>query len=50
MKQAVDVSWKDNFGNPVTDGQEGYTITNGVLDEDHVQRAFLTISADALGV
>ena len=49
VTQAVDVSWKDSAGNTITDGQGGYTITKGTVDDNNVQKSTLTVSAGTLG-
>ena len=47
VTQAVDVSWEDSAGAPVTDGAGGYTITKGSV-ASNVQASTLTIAADTL--
>ena len=49
VTQAVDVSWKDSDGNAITDGQGGYIITKGPVDDNNVQKSTLTVSARTLG-
>ena len=47
VTQAVDVSWQDSNGAPVTTGVGGYTVTKGSV-VSNVQESTLTITADAL--
>ena len=48
VTQAVDVTWKDNDGDDIADGEGGYTITKGAVDSSNVQKSTLTIAAATL--
>ena len=48
VTQPVDVTWKDNAGVDITDGQGGYTITKGTVDNHNNQASTLTIASDIL--
>ena len=49
VTQAVDVSWKNNADGEVKDGEGGYTVTKGTVDESNNQKSTLTIAAATLG-
>ena len=49
VTQAVDVTWKDNDGEDITDGVGGYSITKGTVDGSNVQTSTLNIAAATLG-
>ena len=44
----VDVTWKNNNGEDITDGVGGYTITKGTVDGSNVQTSTLKIAAATL--
>ena len=48
MTTAVDVSWKDKNGSPITNEQAGYAISPGTVFPSNIQEATLTISPDIL--
>ena len=48
VTQAVDVTWKNNDGEDITDGVGGYTITKGTVDGSNVQTSTLKITATTL--
>ena len=48
VTQAVDVTWKNNDGEDITDGVGGYTITKGTVDGSNVQTSTLKIAAATL--
>ena len=48
VTQAVDVIWKNNDGEDITDGVGGYTITKGTVDGSNVQTSTLKITAATL--
>ena len=49
LTKAVDVSWKNNAGGEVKNGEGGYTVTQGTVDEKNNQKSTLTIAAATLG-
>ena len=44
----VEVIWADMDWNDITDGEGGYTISQGSVNENQVQEATLTISTGSL--
>ena len=44
MEQPVQVSWRDNQDNDITDGESGYAISQGSVNENQVQEATLTFA------
>ena len=48
LSEAVHVTWKDNENITIED-TEGYTIRQGIVDNNNVQTSTLTISAAKLG-
>ena len=48
MTTAVEVSWKDQDDIPVVHNQGGYFVSQGTVDENHVQTATLTIQSSTL--
>ena len=48
ITRTVEVSWKDEGGDPIVDGQGGYTITNGQVNGSNTQVATLTIDSVTL--
>ena len=47
LSKNVEVSWKDPDGNDVTDDMEGYSVTQGSVDEN-VQKSTLTVDSPTL--
>lgn len=48
LTHAVNVEWENYNSKPIKVDAEGYTIDQGVLDNNNVQTSTLTISADEL--
>ena len=48
VTQAVDVTWMNNAGVEITNGEGGYTITKGTVGSNNIQASTLTIAAATL--
>ena len=49
INDAVYVVWKDTDDNEIAENTEGFTINQGTVDSNKVQKSTLTISATKLG-
>ena len=49
INDAVYVVWKDTDGNEIAENTDGFTINQGTVDGNKVQKSTLTISAAKLG-
>ena len=48
LSNNVEVSWKAPDGKDVTDDMEGYSVTQGSVDDENVQKSTLTVDSPTL--